>query len=419
MSHPVTAVVMNMFYTGLGIARSLGQQGVPVVGLTAERGVYGNFTRYARMVFCADSRNEPELLLEQLLRLARELGHRSVLFPTRDHDLVFLDRFRAELEPHFILAIAPTAALKRCLNKWDTYEAAVKAGVPSPRSWLVSSADTLQTIASEVTYPCVVKPLSAHYWRTGGNWDLVGGRKAIEAACETQLLAEYAAIAKADARVLVQEMVAGDDECLIVAACYLDAQSRFVAGFNAQKLVQTPPGFGTGCIVRFARQPELFDRTIRLLQALQFTGIAEVEYKWDASEGDHKLIEINPRPWDQHRLGWACGVDLIYVAYCDHTGLPVPARAYDETPRKWIAEDAFLMAVLRMIWRGEPGLGELFRQARGSRVYAIWALNDPLPFVAYLARLIPQLIGTALGAFKRVTFGRVLDRQKAVAGASR
>ena len=30
------AVVLNMFYTGLGIARSLGEQGIPVIGLSAE-----------------------------------------------------------------------------------------------------------------------------------------------------------------------------------------------------------------------------------------------------------------------------------------------------------------------------------------------------------------------------------------------
>ena len=32
-----TAIVMNMFYTGLGIARSLGAQGIPIVGLSAVR----------------------------------------------------------------------------------------------------------------------------------------------------------------------------------------------------------------------------------------------------------------------------------------------------------------------------------------------------------------------------------------------
>ena len=52
------AVVMNMFYTGLGIARSLGEQGIRVIGLTAHRGIYGNFTRYATLRACPDSRED-------------------------------------------------------------------------------------------------------------------------------------------------------------------------------------------------------------------------------------------------------------------------------------------------------------------------------------------------------------------------
>src|SRR5436309_8951044 len=100
MMSPV-AVVMNMFYTGLGIARSLGEQGIPVIGLTAHRGIYGNFTRYAKTVSCPDSRNEPEALLPHLLRIGEEIGHRAVIFPTRDDDLLFLDRFREELTRHF------------------------------------------------------------------------------------------------------------------------------------------------------------------------------------------------------------------------------------------------------------------------------------------------------------------------------
>src|SRR5215831_3983110 len=132
---PATAVVMNMFYTGLGIARSLGARGVPVVGLTAQRGIYGNFTRYAKTVRCPDSRDNPEELLAFLLTLAPELQGRPVIFPTRDHDLVFLDRFRAQLEPFYALAIPETAVLRRCLDKWETYVCAREAGIPAPRCW--------------------------------------------------------------------------------------------------------------------------------------------------------------------------------------------------------------------------------------------------------------------------------------------
>ena len=176
-----TAVVMNLFYTGLGIARSLGEQGVPVVGLTAQRGLFGNFTRYAKTVHCADSRNDPETLLAAASGACdRSSESRSVLFPTRDHDLVFLNRFRQELEPHFALVMPSRRALERCLNKWDTYQFAVRCRCPVTE--MLARRERRQTsrgLPRNCTYPVVLKPFEAHHWRAGENWNIVGGRKAI------------------------------------------------------------------------------------------------------------------------------------------------------------------------------------------------------------------------------------------------
>lgn len=395
------AVVMNMFYTGLGIARSLGEHRIPVIGLTAQRGVYGNYTRYAKAVFCPDSKNEPEALLNFLLELGKSLSGRSVIYPTRDHDLVFLDRYRAQLEPYFIPLIPESAVLKACLDKWQTYQWARQTEVAAPKCWLIETPDDLRSTLRDITYPCVLKPLEAHHWRDGHNWQLVGGRKAIAISSEQEFLAEYEVIARAESRSLVQELIPGGDECLLIMACYMDRNGEFSAGFNTQKLVQSPEGFGTGCIVQAADRPELLERTIRMLKAMRYTGIAEVEYKWDAAASEYKLIEINPRPWDQHRLGKSCGTDLAYLAYCDHAGLPKPKTASRVSSEKWIAEDAFLMESLRLLRRRDPKLRRLLAKARGKRIYAIWSIRDPLPFLVYMVRMIPSLIGMAFTALRQ------------------
>jgi D-aspartate ligase len=388
-----TALVMNMYYTGLGIARSLGERGIPVVGLSAQHGIYGNYTRYARIEFCPDSRREPAALLAWLIEFGRRTDSRSVIFPTRDDDVVFLDRFREELEAYFILAVPRTSVLKACLDKSETCEWARRAGVPAPQCWLIKSREDLGRVLPNLTYPCVLKPVEAHHWREADNWKLVGGRKAVGVSSQAELLAEYKTIAQADPRVLVQEMVPGSDNCLVIAACYLDQQSKYAAGFNTQKLVQIPEGFGTGCIVQGVERPELLERSARLLEKMKYTGIAEVEYKWDAAKNDYQLIEINPRPWDQHRLGWAAGVDLIYQAYCDLAGLAAPSVQYQGNARKWVAEDAYFTAVLRSLWRRDPLFFRLLRLARGKRIYAIWSWRDPLPALIYMTiRLFPSLI---------------------------
>jgi predicted ATP-grasp superfamily ATP-dependent carboligase len=265
--------------------------------------------------------------------------------------------------------------------------------VATPQCWLIEQEEDLRSIVPEVTYPCVLKPVAAHHWRQGGNWEIVGGRKAIGIFSREELLAEYAAIAHADRRVLLQQMIPGGDDHLMIAACYLDRQSNWVAGFNTQKLVQVPEGFGTGCIVQATQCPELFEPALRLLQALRFTGIAEVEFKWNAAKSEYQLIEINPRPWDQHRLGKSCGTDLVYLAYCEYAGLARPPIRRKVSADKWIAEDTFVFTALRLLWRRDSKLRSLFQLARGKRTYAIWSARDPLPLLAYfLANFIPRLI---------------------------
>jgi len=383
---PSPAVVMNMFYTGIGIARSLGERGIPVIGLTSKQ-IYGNYTRYADVRRSPDSREEPEQLLAFLFGLGKELTSRAVIFPTRDDDVIFLDHHRGPLGRYFDLAVPRTEVVAACLDKWETYLWATRAGVDTPRCWVIQTPEDLSRVARTITYPCVMKPLSSHLWRQGNNWEQVGARKAVRIDSVDVLFGEYRRISQADPRVLIQELVPG---------CYLDANSTLVAAFTARKLVQIPAGFGTGCIVETVNRPELIEPAAKLLRHMGFTGIAEVEFKWHAGDRSYKLIEVNPRPWDQHSLGRVSGVDLIHFAYCEYAGMPRPTAGTAEPGRKWIAEDAFLMAALRMLWTQDSNLRELFALARGKRLYAIWSSRDKRPFLMYLSRVIPQLAWTGL-----------------------
>jgi D-aspartate ligase len=391
MSAP-TAIVMNMFCTGLGIARSLGPRGVPVIGLSAHPSACGNYTRYAHVRHAPDSRSEPDRLLHFLLDLADGLDAPGVIFPTRDDDLLFLDRFRRELERWFHLVLPGPAALDVCLDKWKTAVEAERAGVKTPRCWAIHSRAELDRLLPGLAFPCVLKPQAAHHWRKPGVWQSAGSRKAIAAASPQQLQAEYDTISPREPRALVQEIVPGGDDCLWIAACYLNRETKFAGGFTAQKLLQVPAGFGTGCVVQTVDRPDLLARAAALLESIGFSGIAEVEFKKDPADGEDKLIEINPRPWDQHLLGPACGSDLVYLAYCDLAGLPRPAPAVRTAGHKWIAEEVYALLLLRALFQRSGHFGELLRAARGRRVYSVASLRDPLPLAALVALgIIPDL----------------------------
>lgn len=385
------AVILNMHYTGLAMARSLGRRGVPVIGLSAQQGVYGGWTRHAQVRNAPDSRDQPAELCETLLALAREIGPGAVLFPTRDHDVVFLSRYRRELTPHFHLVLPGEEALRVALDKGLTYEAAVRAGVATPATWVVNSSAELTAILGDVRFPCVLKPVEAHHWRQHGKWEAVGSRKAICLASAEELTQAYHGIAQAEGRALVQEVIPGGDDALLAVGCYVQQDGTWGGAFGAHKLIQTPAGYGTGCVLESADCSHLVEPTQRLLKSIGFRGVAEVEYKRHQTTGEYQLIEINPRPWDQHGLGEASGVDVCYLAYCDLTGQRPTETVPGRGPSKWIAEDAFLIEAIRLAGRRDPALQRLLAAVGGRRMYGIWDWRDPVPGLAYLFTGVPAL----------------------------
>lgn len=393
-------VVLNLFYSGLGIARDFAGTGIRVVGLTAETHCYGNYTRFCEVRFAPNSQREPERLVEYLLASAKELNG-AVIFPTRDADVVMLDRHRDLLSKHYRLGIPPRSCLETVLDKNALAGIAEAAGIPVPRTLLVHGRAELSRVVDKVGFPCVVKPVSSVEWREGNNWELVGARKAFRVEGEQELNEGYSAVSTATPTVLVQEWIPGGTESIVVMAGYVNSQSEPAGFFTARKLLQIPADFGTGCAVASEPIPALHERTLRLWKALRYHGMAEVEYKQDARSGEYRLIEINTRHWDQHRLARASGLNLSWIAYQDLIGNPLPPRQLPTARMTWIAEDALVYHVARSFYRREIDLKQLCHVLGGPRMYGISAWNDPLPPLHEVVALAKTFLSASIAALFR------------------
>lgn len=388
---PPAVIILNMFYSGLGIARDMAGKGVRVVGLSSDRKIYGNFTRLCEVRWAPNSQEEPGELAAMLLKLSSELGG-AVIFPTRDADVLLLDRFRDVLSRHYRLAIPPSDCLLRVMNKYALAIAAQGAGVPVPRTALVSSRTDLQRVESEVGFPCVLKPVVAADWRGSENWQKVGARKAIRVNDRDELEREYELLSQIDREVLVQQWIPGSSEQIVVLGGYVREGGELVDYFTARKLVQSPDDCGTGCLVESEPIPEIIELSQRLCRALEYQGMAEIEYKYDSESREFRLIEINTRHWDWHRLGSASGINLSWTAYCDWTGRPLDSQPKQVAHAKWIAEDALLIYMLRGLYRRRLRVRDVWKKLSGRRVYGIFDWNDPWPGLRYCLReFLPDL----------------------------
>lgn len=374
-------IIMNMFYSGLAIARDLAGTGLRVIGLSSDRKAYGNFTRFCEVRFAPDSLSEPELLVAYLKKAAEELRG-AVIFPTRDADVVFLDRHREDLKD-YQLSIPSQESLLRVLDKGKLVEAAREAGVPVPKTLVVHNVSDLERIPSEVGFPCVVKPVSSYMWRGEGNWEAVGCRKAFRANTGNELREEYDRVAHVNPEVLVQEWIPGSTQDIAIMGGYFGNGSKPLGYFCARKLVQEPDDFGTGCVVQNVSLQEIVEPSARLCKSLGYRGMAEIEYKRDASSGEYKLIEINTRHWDQHELAHMSGVNLTRVAYSDLTGHPLDSHTSEHPGGKWVAEDTLLMYSASGIYNKRLSLKTIFRQMSGPKMFGIFRWADPMPFLRY------------------------------------
>jgi len=407
--------VMNTYYTGIGIARNLRRYGVEVYGLSSEADAPGIQSRFFKAIYqIPNSRDESEALCEKLIQLRALHVGTPVIFPTRDFDIMFLEDHRRELSS--LYRLPKYSGVECLLDKLALFRVATELGIPVPATVVCSSVEEIAATLPSLRFPLVVKPRIAAQWRKKGMWSGIGGRKAFLVTRPEELKAEYLQISSVSREVMVQEYVDGSDCDIAVCCCFMDEKQEMTAYFTARKLRQNPPLFGTGCAVETIDIPELVPITKRLLQGIGYTGIAEVEFKRDCSNGKWFLIEVNPRHWDQHEIGAHIGVNLSWIAYQDMIGLTVQPQV---TARKsgaqfrWIAETEALMLVLRNAYREIQesrrlplsltqrlrrhcvAVKNLFVELgfllKGKKVFAIFHLRDPLPGILLCLRTLREV----------------------------
>jgi len=158
------ALVVGGDFLGLGIARSLGEQGIPVCVIDDEPSI-ARYSRYvSRAVRVADLRDE-EQTVSALLDVGRSLGLDGwVLFPTRDETVVACAKHRDVLAKQFRVSVPPWESTRWASDKRLTYRLAAQVGVPAPHATAPEEQSN-----RDGGFPLVIKPAfkSPFIYKTG------------------------------------------------------------------------------------------------------------------------------------------------------------------------------------------------------------------------------------------------------------
>ena len=365
------AVVIGGDYRGLGTVRSLGRNKIPVWVLTDEHLIAG-ISRYASRSFRLKGTDEVDQVGYLCdLNLRHDLLGWAV-FPTGDESAAMLARHHTVLAERFRLTVPPWEILRWAHDKRLMHDLASRLGVDCP--WTCNPANREEVADLNCTFPVILKPAfksSLNRFTAAKAWRLEDRKSLLTAYDEACTMVDSSVI-------MVQELIpgSGEEQFSFAGLCI---EGRPVAWLVARRTRQYPVDFGrSSSYVETVELPEIEEPARRLLEAMRFTGLVEVEFKRDPRDGRCKLLDVNPRMWGWHTLGRRAGVDFPYLLW--QFMHREPAREIrGHTGVRWMRMTTDLPAALVEMRRGRLSAHAYFESLRGPLESAIFAADDLLP----------------------------------------
>jgi predicted ATP-grasp superfamily ATP-dependent carboligase len=379
----------------LAVTRSLGRRNVPVFRFHPDRSLVDLISRYCTHVPCPNLYEDPDGLVDALTTFARRLNAGApVLFPASDGAARFIARHEAALGEHYRLTSPTEEHIEKVQNKRYLIEIASSIDVPVPETYFPSEPGELLPIAESVSYPVVIKPLFSTDWKRPEVTKAFGRVKAMQVTEPQDLLDKCRALLALSSTFMVQEIVQGPDDLLLTFLGYIDRDGKPLAGCVRSKLRQFPPDFGYCSLTESVHDDEIFELSVRLLNALEYRGIGCVEFKRDPGTGAPKLIEINTRAVRTSALAIASGVDFPWIAYRDQTEPgSVSPSVVAEVPVRWVHVRDELAAAALLMCRGKLSPIRWIRGFWGKRLVAAeFSWDDVGPALLFWAQVPGRLL---------------------------
>ena len=368
------AVVFGLFETGLGVIRSLGQKGIKVTGIDFKKDI-GWYSRYVKSSKCPHPLQQEKEFIEWIhITFSGDKQKRPVFF-TSDDFLVSFSRNREVLSNYFLFNLVDHSLHERISNKYSQFQLALTTSIDLPATWLINKPSEVEKILKNINYPVLLKGQDVNLWRK----EISGSIKGFLVNDFQELHDKVNGIVTKNIPVILQEVIEGPDTNHFKYCSYTTSNGEILAEFTLQKIRQNPINFGVGSVVESIHKPELIETGRKLFSAIGFIGIGSAEFKFDNSDGKLKLIEINPRYWQQNYLSTACGMNFPYLNYLDLLQeSPNPVNDFI-AGIKWVNRYMDFDSFLKYRREGCLSFSGWRKTLKGKKVYPDFTWDDPIP----------------------------------------
>lgn len=366
----------------LAVIRSLGRKGIQVTAGDSTSFNTGFLSKYCkRGILYPSPETEKTKFVDAMMRLVRDELF-DLLIPVRDFTIIPIIEKKEDFEQYVKVAAPRYEVAMKALDKAETIKIAMKNGVPCPRTLLLEDVNDVRKMSKEMRYPVVIKPRMKVTWI---------GEKAVMLKVTpsnyaynredlikkwTKLVSLLKGVGLQEDFLMVQEFVEG--EGYGVEALMQNSEPKAV--FMHKRLREYPITGGASTLRVSVKNEELGNLAIKLLKAINWHGVAMVEFKVN-KRGKPKLMEINGRFWGSLPLAIASGVDFPYLLYQMMLGEDLSPQSNYEVgvERRWLIPGDLLWLLSSFISGSNKlhVLGEFFKSFKTAD--DIISITDPLP----------------------------------------
>ena len=289
----IGAIVIGGHIQGLGIARILGRENIPVIIFDKTNLNIARFSNYCHE-FHLVSNNDIIEKLEDFRK--KNFFEGWIIYPTNDAHVEVLSKHKTQLEPYFKITTDSWNSVSIFYNKIKTYQLAHKLEIPIAKTYFPSEINDLDSI--NISYPCILKPAVMH------NFFEKTKQKVFICSDLNQLKKKYkkATTIIPKEEIIIQEIIQGPSKNQF-SACFLFLNKQTYVWLTACRMRQHPIDFGNATTYAETIDiPALKLYAEKILIASDYNGICEVEFKLDSRDNQYKFLEVNTRTWKWHTI---------------------------------------------------------------------------------------------------------------------
>ncbi len=388
--------------TSLAIIRSLGKRNLKITAGAYSKLLPSTLSKYKSHIYKYSNPNNNYFRFLNDLKKGIEKYNISAIFPAIDSTSVILSKYKSDFEELGVLVgVENWERFIKTYDKRKTFEIAEKVNVPYPKTHSINSEDQIKEISEELSYPVVIKPRSKSYWDKLGNLHMIKIKSINYAFSPVELVKKFQKLLKQnvylrDKLPLIQTYINGK----IFDTVILAKQGKLIAYFQNKRIRTFPKEGGAFTLAKSIKpNQKMLKYTKALVEELEWTGPAMIEFIKSKDDGEFYLMEINGRYWGSLPLTILSGVNIPWLHYLllKNKKIGVQKGLYKEDLKlRWLLPGDILW-LLDNLRSGKFKAILPFLKSFLHSKYAIISLKDPLPTIGALIHMVKLLIKVITG----------------------